>query len=1241
MSAEQSMPIKPTLVIGLGGSGQWVLTYLKKNLQDTYGKVPETIRLLAFDTTSEDSSAAVAGEKEEKAQVSDVNLTNDEFVYLGGKIKKICEEIRDKQQHPHISSWLQSKIYLDQLSDDDFDISRGAGQRRPFGRMAIFYDLLTGQPKTLEKIDQALGNIRGAMSAQSSTIEIYIACSIAGGTGAGMFIDMTHLIRQRCQRAGIDCVIRGFIVLQNTFETVVTKAQDKLIPNAFAAMRELDRFMLMFGRDYPINYTSKTNQTALQTVYSSKLFDSCFLFDSKNAGSKSLLEAVEPKYSIYPMVADAMTILVDAKTGDTFTQHFKNVGNTMQLAQKREGKALYSSLGVFSYILPIRDMIDRGLYRLISELVGQKLVVLDEQGRVTGQGNSEYKQTPDQEASAFLSMVKSSSDKQNIKLNNETSTMMQQDLGNGQLQAQWATRGTDLLYMIEPVQSDNAVDITKKQLDHDLNMQFATAVPTSESMGEDHGPGADRVKSKISQERDRLLGKEFANKARQLGAIEQGLNHYHKLNQQRFRELLMETVERLLNGASNNVEVARSGKLVYVRDFLGALLTQYTTFETFIQNVIQTRNTGGILGEAEKLASDTLQTMVTTKNRTGSIDYYLRKIPQTAQRFYIQAEDNLLDLQRGDLIFRAIRTQLSEAKKLVSEMKQEIERWINMLTQGFIDEKSQQQEVGLYNAAQEQLKAIKNRQALVQKVAVHKYLEDAKAEEKLYQELIADKWGEILAQFQWKLGEVKLNDAQDTINVNVRLLYDLANNKELFLTPPRYADNATWTNLQALADRLKIHFRDIEKQQIIDYMATKSNLPEAEVVKELKSKTSAAISFEEHTQGAAENARYICVNASSQPNYATNMANALKTAGRPTDAVTDFSNKYRCSMLVTTDIIIGENTTPYQDALKKYLTEYHEDHSLLHNFAAEINSSKYENRLDARPLSQNKRILSPQVVALLENEELAKSFVFSWIYGLIQQQETTTTAIKGNQWVLYLDTPTYDDRAAGEPSRLHLAIPTQDNPTPDLMEAMTNYVFLHIDRQTGVRSIKDMNPQYNVLVSPEKVKEQLKLREEFIEKGLNGLTTYFEDTLKRPEFNIMLKVDPQILVGALRLFINQHERELRSNNEVAPLIDQFLDDNRDCYHEDHQNQIAELVTQAVSNQLNGPTSLVKKNSVDLGKRAKIKLLEEKLGKIRVESSKIPNNAEPKKEDVIARDFYSVLHLMIWDEVERLKKLTPK
>ena len=42
---------KPSIIIGLGGTGQKVLTYLKKELLETHnGKMPENVQLLAYDT---------------------------------------------------------------------------------------------------------------------------------------------------------------------------------------------------------------------------------------------------------------------------------------------------------------------------------------------------------------------------------------------------------------------------------------------------------------------------------------------------------------------------------------------------------------------------------------------------------------------------------------------------------------------------------------------------------------------------------------------------------------------------------------------------------------------------------------------------------------------------------------------------------------------------------------------------------------------------------------------------------------------------------------------------------------------------------------------------------------------------------------------------------------------------------------------------------------------------------------
>lgn len=129
----------PAVIIGLGGTGKWALTYIKKNLLDTYGgSIPPTVRLLSFDTTSERASRD--GEaQEEDVKVGEIQLdSNAEFVYLGGNIEQICRDIRDKDAYPHIGSWLQARTYLQATDSRAFDISGGAGQKRPFGRMAVF-----------------------------------------------------------------------------------------------------------------------------------------------------------------------------------------------------------------------------------------------------------------------------------------------------------------------------------------------------------------------------------------------------------------------------------------------------------------------------------------------------------------------------------------------------------------------------------------------------------------------------------------------------------------------------------------------------------------------------------------------------------------------------------------------------------------------------------------------------------------------------------------------------------------------------------------------------------------------------------------------------------------------------------------------------------------------------------------------------------------------------------------------
>jgi hypothetical protein len=75
--------VNPAIIIGLGGTGKWVLTYVKKNLLDIYsGEMPKSVRLLSFDTTSEKISRDGGAAPEDDASEGDVQLEKEsEFVY--------------------------------------------------------------------------------------------------------------------------------------------------------------------------------------------------------------------------------------------------------------------------------------------------------------------------------------------------------------------------------------------------------------------------------------------------------------------------------------------------------------------------------------------------------------------------------------------------------------------------------------------------------------------------------------------------------------------------------------------------------------------------------------------------------------------------------------------------------------------------------------------------------------------------------------------------------------------------------------------------------------------------------------------------------------------------------------------------------------------------------------------------------------------------------------------------------
>src|SRR4051794_6013868 len=124
------MQFRPTLVIGLGGSGTYIVRRLKKRLRRILqGELPPSIQLLAFDTDQQNADESLEDlPAQEFHRLS--NFQGDNWVSAGAK-----------SQNPAIAQfWQYSSLHPGFIND-------GARQRPPIGRLALFakFDELSRQ----------------------------------------------------------------------------------------------------------------------------------------------------------------------------------------------------------------------------------------------------------------------------------------------------------------------------------------------------------------------------------------------------------------------------------------------------------------------------------------------------------------------------------------------------------------------------------------------------------------------------------------------------------------------------------------------------------------------------------------------------------------------------------------------------------------------------------------------------------------------------------------------------------------------------------------------------------------------------------------------------------------------------------------------------------------------------------------------------------------------------------------
>ena len=177
---------------------------------------------------------------------------------------------------------------------------------------AVFRDVSAPALSNIAKLlNTAMTEIRN--TATITNLDVFLIASVAGGTGAGMFVDIAYLVRKLAEenQNGLKITFRGFLVLPEAFSAIPGGVEQCDAARAYAAMRENRRFMVDFAwkNGYPMYYQPSGEDRIWRSTIKTKLFDSLYHIDGQRA--QNPLTNVLPKFGVTATVADTVVAMLD------------------------------------------------------------------------------------------------------------------------------------------------------------------------------------------------------------------------------------------------------------------------------------------------------------------------------------------------------------------------------------------------------------------------------------------------------------------------------------------------------------------------------------------------------------------------------------------------------------------------------------------------------------------------------------------------------------------------------------------------------------------------------------------------------------------------------------------------------------------------------------------------------------------------------------------------------------------
>lgn len=1124
------------IIIGLGGTGQRIVTYLKKELLELgNGELPEDVKLLAFDTVSRTARGG-AGDEDGVFRLGNVCLEeNTEYVCMEKDLYNTVYAIAADQrrvavgqaaQNPHLL-WFPAKEMLERcLPRAAYKTTLGTGALRPVGRLSLFENV----PSVLTHLEEAMVPLQGRFHGGKGIIEIVVVGSMAGGTGAGTLVDMAWLVRTQADAILHDqYTLRGIFLLPTTFGIGVGSEHKQ--GRGFATWQELDRAMLSGGSGNTIVYDLADPN--LHIKCDTPAYDITYMIDP---GRPVHPIQPPPEDGIFPGVAHLLSFLLDEDSGRAYTENL--ITTIMDRRSTLPSGVYHSSIGGFTFKVPA--YYNRAKFS--HELARKALDVLlkpqmNSNGVIAGVSDLANLEAPDGTTGLKSALSFLGSDivgaipntnllrliaRHRMEKVREDRKLIQHIAGGG-------LRTSLLNYFKGLTQMTDYGEKIGQAVSHCFSDELNWAL-WKECLPRSQGEAPENAYKRLTlvqnpksvpTVRERRFGVDDATHPTQ-GEFWSDLVKLQQAQVRRFKELLAEQIRQDLNGRSSDPLVARAGKLGYVRNLVHEVKESLAYFRGGLKDVHDVRNHEKNLSHVTRdAASRAKQKYAREYNKHCWSTFWDGNVHPKADRAcrnWLQAEMFDIDRQRGDILLQVLDETVAEMEEYAKKTLVELESWIAHLATG---DPSLEIE-GLYRWVLKSHEAIEINHQLDKRQGNPNFHADQQLfgvmqvlledESEPTDEMLVD----VLGRLQWKIEQGK-----DGFQIDLDLSFDSDNPEDSteVVSLRRNGEKPVRYNLQQLICLSERHYATVAQASSIAYEIEGVFPTGQDLARSLHNRAEPYYRLQveqllpsiRQAWLRVDNTASTAMQAYFDVDFKGQYLSATPLVGLGGYQKLHSEDRYKLTLVRSDDLMPSQSFAQWHTCFAPYQKLFQViGEKEVHVFPHEQNAAYYQQKIP-EVLGKGFRVLHPEVVALLGNRRKFELFFKAIAHGLVAKELADENGSVVVFWCY---------KRAEHSTPLYLSVPSANRDGTGVFELIQNFLDGH-----------DVRRDYEQTCSI----DWSKLR-----TGVSELEQQLGQEQKRNLYKTQIENNPDTLLGKI-LAESSHNLNFAPAKQAAAINQKYAD----------------------------------------------------------------------------------------------------